>query len=643
MPQPIEGRGRYMAGLDGLRAVAVLAVIAYHLNLSWAPGGLLGVGVFFVLSGYLITDLLLAQRERDGHVELAMFWRRRARRLLPALWVMLGVVVLWVAVGQPSRLPSMRGDIVAALFYYSNWWYAVQHVAYFASFGPPSPLGHLWSLAVEEQFYLIWPLLIAMGAYLWPRTSGGGPIVLRLSARLGLRPLTPVFVILLAAAGSALLMALLWQPGVDPNRVYYGTDTRAFELLLGAALAFVWPSRRPASLRSGGLAALNTAGVVGLIVIGVLVVVTTEYQAFLYRGGLVLLSVATVAVIAALAHPDAWLGRALGVAPMRWLGVRSYGVYLWHYPVIVMTTPLVDTAGPHFVRGLLQVAATLAIAAISWRYIEQPIRLHGFGVILAPFRAARWSVAGQQIALYDAAAASVLLIGASGAGLVGIALPLSGSSQPAQLAASPPSQTTTFDSGPCVQPAPLPVPLPPPPPTPPPSGADVTAVGDSIMIDLAPFLDQDLPGIVADGLVSRQMNELQGELATLRSEGQLGHQLIIELGTNGPFDESQLVGTLRSLGPMQRIVLVNAREPRPWESDVNSSLAEAAQQVSHTTVVDWYAASAGHPEYFWDDGVHPNPAGATVLAGLIAHALAPTPPAPARTPDTIHVMRCAWW
>ena len=151
-----------MAGLDGLRAVAVLAVVLYHLNVGWASGGLLGVGVFFVLSGYLITDLLLAEREREGAIALGRFWLRRARRLLPALWVMLVVVTLWIAFLVPSQVAGVRGDLVAALLYFSNWWYAFQHVSYFASFGAPSPLGHLWSLAVEEQFYLVWPLLLIL-------------------------------------------------------------------------------------------------------------------------------------------------------------------------------------------------------------------------------------------------------------------------------------------------------------------------------------------------------------------------------------------------------------------------------------------------------------------------------------------------
>jgi peptidoglycan/LPS O-acetylase OafA/YrhL len=634
-----------MPGLDGLRAVAVLAVIAYHLNWGWAPGGLLGVGVFFVLSGYLITDLLLAQRERYGHIAFGRFWRRRARRLLPALWVMLGAVVLWVALAQPLQLSMLRTDVLAALFYFSNWWYALQHVAYFASFGPPSPLGHLWSLAVEEQFYLFWPLLLGISVYLFGRRQRSGrSLIMQMRAGLGVHPTVPVALVIIAAIASATAMALLWRPGADPDRVYYGTDTRAFELLLGAALAFVWPSTRPAALDGQKRAALEMAGVAGLIVIAVLIVVTNEYDAFLYRGGFALLALATVAVIAALSHPATWFGRALGFKPLRWLGVRSYGIYLWHYPVIVLTTPLVDTAGAHLLRSLFQIGGTIAIAALSWRYVEQPVREHGFSVLLTPVRASYWSWAAQPNAVYNAAVASALLIGAFGAGFVGLTLPGTAGTQPSQQLTASATTQDDSDAGQCVEPAPLPIPLPPPPPVPPPSGADVTAIGDSIMIDLASSLANALPGITVDGVVSRQMNQLQDVLGTMRAEGRLGHQLVIELGTNGPFDESQLVSTLRSLGPMQRIVLVNAREPRPWESDVNQALADAAHQVDHTTVVDWHGASAGHPEYFFDDGVHPNATGASVLSGLIAHALAPTPPAPPpRNPSTIHVMRCAWW
>ena len=652
MPQPLESRARYMPGLDGLRAVAVLAVIAYHLNLGWAPGGLLGVGVFFVLSGYLITDLLLASRERDGHFRLGEFWKRRARRLLPALWVMLGVVVLWVSIAKPAQLGALRGDVLAALLYVSNWWYALQHVSYFASFGPPSPLGHLWSLGIEEQFYLVWPLLLVMGAaLLGPRLRHTDPLVFRLRPGILIRPVIPVVLIVLLAAASAIAMALLYQPGADPDRVYYGTDTRAFELLVGAALAFVWPSRRLSSRVSDSRRALlELCGVAGLVGIAVLVAITDEYHAFIYRGGLALLSLSTVLAIVSLTHPATTVGRALGVAPLRWLGVRSYGVYLWHYPVIVLTTPLVDTAGAHVVRDTLQIGATLVIAELSWRFIESPIRRHGFGAVFGWMRSAPWTAGGRPVAISSAVAASLLLVGSLGAGIAGLAMP--GSSPAPQQ----PEFTTGSDSvaalsdisaGTCIQPAPVPLvaPVPPPLPLPPQTGYDVTAVGDSIMIDLSSFLSDSLPGITVDGAVSRQMYQLGDELNALRAQGQLHPRLVIELGTNGPFDESYVVSTLQSLGPMQRIVLVNAQEPRPWEQTVNQSLADVARQVQHAVVADWYGASAGHPEYFFGDGVHPNSAGSSIEAGLIVKALGPSHPAPppVRAPGSIHVIRCAWW
>jgi peptidoglycan/LPS O-acetylase OafA/YrhL len=361
-----------MPGLDGLRALAVLAVIAYHLELGWAQGGLLGVGVFFTLSGYLITDLLLGQREAVGHLRLGNFWLRRARRLLPALFLMLVVVVAWVTLLDRSQLPALRGDVVAAAVYMSNWWNIVREASYFARFGPPPPLDHLWSLAIEEQFYLVWPFLLWLGL----RYSRG---------RYRLAGLT-----LVAAALSATVMALLYQPGVDPTRVYEGTDTRAFGLLVGAALAMVWPSRRlRADLTLRRRLLLDGAGVVGLVVIALLIWRTDQYSAFLYRGGIVLLSVATVSVVAVLAHPASWLGPALGWRPLRWIGVRSYGIYLWHFPIIVLTTPTVQSK-VYLPLEVLQVGATITVAAMSWQFVEEPIRRGALGRIWAQARSGGW-------------------------------------------------------------------------------------------------------------------------------------------------------------------------------------------------------------------------------------------------------------
>jgi len=362
MPKPVGSSQRYMPGLDGLRAIAVLAVIAYHLNPRWAPGGLLGVGVFFTLSGYLITDLLLGQREAVGRLQLGDFWLRRARRLLPALFLMLAVVVAWVTLLDRSLLPGLRGDVLAATAYVSNWWNIVREASYFARFGPPPPLDHLWSLAVEEQFYLIWPWLLWLG-------------LRYVTGRYTLAGLT-----LAGAALSAAAMALIYQPGVDPTRVYEGTDTRAFGLLVGAALAMVWPSRelRADLVNRRSRLLMDGAGVVGLVVIGLLIWRTSEYSPFLYNGGIVLLSVATVLVLTALVHPASWLGVALGWTPLRWLGVRSYGIYLWHYPIIVLTAPGLQKQA-NFALEVLQVVATIVVAALSWRFFEEPIRRGAIG------------------------------------------------------------------------------------------------------------------------------------------------------------------------------------------------------------------------------------------------------------------------
>ncbi len=367
-----------MPGLDGLRAIAVLAVIAYHVGFGWASGGMLGVGVFFTLSGYLITDVLLSQWS-EGRLRLGDFWLRRARRLLPALFVMLAVVSLWVAVADRSRLHDLRFEVASAVGYVNNWWQIFHHQSYFARFGPPSPLGHLWSLAVEEQFYFIWPFLLLLGVRFIPERA----------RRFNIRPRLATVTFLVATA-SAIEMALLYQPSFDASRIYDGTDTRAFGLLFGAALAMVWPSRAlTRRVTPTAVAILDVLGVVGLITIAVLVWRTTQYSAFVYQGGIVLLSLATVLVVAVCAHPATRVGHVLGLNPLRWIGVRSYGIYLWHQPIIVLTTPAL-AHGHDPIRVTTQVAATFVVAALSWRYVEEPVRRGALGRVWNKVRSEGW-------------------------------------------------------------------------------------------------------------------------------------------------------------------------------------------------------------------------------------------------------------
>lgn len=400
-----------MPGLDGLRAIAVLAVIAYHLGFGWAPGGLLGVGIFFTLSGYLITDILLSHMVRRD-MRLTDFWLGRARRLLPALFLMLVVVVAWVTIFGPAQPSKFRDAVVAAALYVSNWQLIFQHVSYFARFGGPEPLGHLWSLAVEEQFYILWPFLMLLGVRFVREKPGTPP---------GVRPRLAVVTLVMAAA-SAILMAVLYHPSFDPSRVYDGTDTRAFELLGGAALAMVWPSRRlKAGISAGARNVLDGVGAVGLLTIALLIWRTDQYSPFIYHGGLVLLTIATVLVVAALAHPASRLGPALGWGPLRWIGVRSYGIYLWHFPIIVLTSPS-RPHDPSLLRDALQVGATIAIAALSWHYVEEPVRHGALGRLWRRLRSQRWrsEAVSRQGWIATGALAAVLLV--SVVGLAGAAL-----------------------------------------------------------------------------------------------------------------------------------------------------------------------------------------------------------------------------
>ncbi|SIS92628.1 acyltransferase family protein [Alicyclobacillus vulcanalis] len=629
MPKPMGGHGRYMPGLDGLRALAVLAVIAYHVNWSGAPGGLLGVQVFFVLSGYLITDLLVSEWRTTGRIDFKQFWLRRARRLLPALVVMLVVVMIWVYVADRSQFAQFFQDALASLFYVSNWWFIFHKVSYFQSFGRQTPLGHLWSLAVEEQFYLIWPLLLLFAL-----------LVLRRRGRI------LAFTGALALA-SAAWMAALYQPGMDPTRVYDGTDTRAFGLLIGAMLAFIWPSSgfdRPLARRQRTL--LDLVGAASLITILWMIWQTNEYEPFLYRGGLLILSIATAGLVACLAHPSTVLGRCFGAQPWRWIGVRSYGIYLWHFPIIALTTPLIDANDFNLGRAAWQVALAVAISAVSWRVIEEPIRRLGKrrraeqGAVRGAYRTRR--VRGRRRLVYGTGAvAGVAILFCAGMTAYPVvaslgkvhAKPVGQSTADAKTPSSSahvgsnrgettkgsPSGThvtsashasrdvhvqTIADAKPKRA-----------------SGAGVTAIGDSVMIDVEGDLEKLLPGIVCDGQVGRQMYEAPQVIQALKAKGKLGHIVILELGTNGPFTKQQLVSVLQSLGPVQKIVLVNTRVPRPWQNAVNQTLAEVAATYPHVVLVNWYQASAGHPEYFWQDGVHLNPTGAMVYAKLVAQAV----------------------
>ncbi|MCH7811855.1 MAG: acyltransferase family protein, partial [Chloroflexi bacterium] len=356
-PDAADHRLPYEPALDGIRALAVAAVLAYHADLPWARGGFLGVDAFFVLSGFLITSLLLAEWRDTGSIGLRSFWARRARRLLPALFLMLAVTLtLGAILATPEMLAKLRGDALSTLGYVSNWWFALGGESYFDQFVEPSPLRHTWSLAIEEQWYLIWPLIV-LGVVRWRRSP--------------LRDLLGLSLVLIA--GSALLAAWLYEPHGDTSRIYYGTDTRAQSLLVGAVLAVL--VARHGTVRSVALQSLlRFSAFAAVALLGLLWMQTADEGGFLYRGGFLLHAIAVAIVIAAVVQTRSGIiGSVLSVPPLRWIGLISYGVYLWHWPVYLFLTPErtgLDGAG----LLLAKVSLTLAVAAASYLLLENPIR-----------------------------------------------------------------------------------------------------------------------------------------------------------------------------------------------------------------------------------------------------------------------------
>lgn len=436
----------YAPGLDGVRALAVAAVVTYHLGTTGdgahpLPGGFLGVDVFFVLSGYLITGLLLGEAHATLTVSIKRFYGRRARRLLPALYLLLLAVGLITVFHVPQQLGRLDGDLLAALGYGTNWWLIAQETSYFGAGGDrPALLTHLWSLAVEEQFYLVWPLVI-LGL-----TASG------LRARPAMRLLlTGTVIAVLASAAAA---ALLYDPWGDPSRVYYGTDTRALAPLCGAALAVLlrpWRRRHPDAVRRSGRVA-GAVGVLSLLGLAAVAVLLRDDDPLLYRGGFLLIAVLGAGLVAAAGHPLTTLGRVLGIAPLRWLGERSYAVYLWHWPICALTRPGLDVPLTGWAVAALRVGLTLVAAELSYRLVELPLRRDGLTGRLAR----RFGVPRRRRMFAPVRSAVLALVLLLGSGVVVARL---------WTAAQRPPVAAGQDAAPPVDLGPLPVPTPAPQPS----------------------------------------------------------------------------------------------------------------------------------------------------------------------------------
>jgi peptidoglycan/LPS O-acetylase OafA/YrhL len=624
-----DKRLSYLPGLDGLRALAVMAVLLFHAGQRWIPGGFLGVEVFFVISGYLITCVLLENRERTGSVGLKQFWFRRARRLLPALFALLLGTLAVSVVFYPDEVAKLRGDSLAALGYITNWYFILDHQSYFDEVGRPSLVRHLWSLAIEEQFYLVWPVVLAL-----------------LVGRL--RTVGMVALLLAGAAASSVLMALLWDPEAGPARVYYGTDTRAAGLLMGAALAFVWAPWRLRWSRGRAYAiALNSTGLAALAGLIYLHVELDQYRSLLYHGGFALVSLSTAVLIAVVVHPSARLGQLLGLQPLRWLGTRSYAVYLWHWPVFMLTRPGLDVSIDGWELLGLRLGITFILAEVSYRLVERPIRSGALGRAWRAFRDGRglWRWAGglRWSTPLGAAATSAAVLAAFAMAAEPPAPPEYLSVESVRITSPPSTQThvripaavpvgTTANQGAVVS---VPVGSPPGRPGDAPTpiygyapDVAVTVLGDSVMVGAAQTLAAAIPGADIDAAIGRQAQTALDILQQRRGAQALGDAVIIHIGNNGSFTAKQFDAMMLALADRRVVIFVNVKVPRSWEEPNNEVIGKGVKRYGNAALVDWHGASVDRPELFQDDGIHLRGAGVQLYASLITKELAAHPPPP---------------
>ena len=605
----------YIPALDGMRAVAVALVIAYHLGYSGVAGGYIGVEVFFILSGWLVCALLMNEQQRTGGIALAGFWLRRARRLLPAMVAVIAGTLLVTSVVDPGRLAELRTQAFAAVTYHLNWRLIVDQQSYFDAAEGPSALEHLWSLSIEEQFYLFFPLLAA--GVLAQRT--------RVSA---------VRLVLGLALVSTVLRLVLYEPGADPSRIYFGTDTRLSGLLFGVALGLFWtPNRlRPHATRRFTLT-MDLLAVAGALVIAWYAFGLDEHRAPAFQGGFTAVQLATLAVLAVAVYPAPTMtARLLSRGPLRWVGQRSYGIYLIHWPVIVFLSdaPGEQPEGPFGVA--VQVALVLGLAALSYRYLEQPVRVRG--VRRSARDAGRWLV--DSAAGRPAVALGILVVGSLVfTATLGVTRQVVTASPPA--ATDPesvvigPGEATTTTTVPATTttaadvPAPgslrtttTAAPAPPPPPPASPVYVPTTAIGDSVMVGAAQALANRMgPSLTVDAAVGRQLNEAADLVRAMAADGTLGRVVLVNLGTNGPFTPEQIDALFAAAGPDRRVLLVNIVVPRRWEAEVNDQLAAAASRHPNAVLVDWRTLASTEPGLLRDDGFHVTPSGAERYTDLV--------------------------
>ena len=574
---------RYIPAIDGLRAVAVVAVMLYHLGFSWIPGGFLGVDLFFVISGYVITRLLLDSIQRSGGLDLRAFYKARIRRLFPPLVFMIFVTIIYISIWAPETMRRFVSDSPFALFGGMNWWLVFRHTDYFDTISRPPLLQHTWSLGVEAQFYLIWPLILLL--------------VLR---QFGKAKIPGAALFIAAISGIALLLVSFEVDAANASQVshvYFGTDTHSIGLFLGAALAVSWvPQNLQEQVNRRAQDFIDGIGVIGFVGLLGTFLLVNENDPTLYKLAFPLAGLFGCAILTSIVHPASRFAPMLSSKVAVWIGERSYAIYLWHWVVFQVTRPAVDLEGSPWALYALRILVVFALADISLRLVELPVRS---GLVEYWFKGMKYRTKNVQRRQKITLVASILLLILGTSYISANAISQSDKEmaiikrqleQPTQ----PTNPTFTQQGG-------------------------LWVTGDSVILGIHYELDARSHIAIINARVGRQAPELI-EVMRADKANALESTVIFNLGNNNKLTSDQVLAIFEEVKNQPRIIVVNTAVPRGWRDENNALIAQYAALYG-ATVIDWAAISAGHPEYFAPDGVHLVPAGVRAYVDAITATL----------------------
>jgi peptidoglycan/LPS O-acetylase OafA/YrhL len=577
---------RHIASIDGLRAIAVTAVVLYHLGISWIPGGFLGVDLFFVISGYVITRLILDSINQSSALDLRAFYAARIRRIYPGMIFMVVCTIIFIGVWAPEAIKRFLSDLPYALTGTINWLLVARNQDYFETIGRPPLLQHTWSLAVELQFYLIWPI-----------------ILLAVLKYFGKRNIARIALIIAMISGTTLFFVSLQLDQANAKQIshiYFGTDTHSLGLFLGSALAVSWiPQNLSANIEKRAQDVIDAIGVVGLLGLISTFLFIDQTNANLYRIAFPLAGIFGCLVIISLVHPASRFAPLISTAPFRWIGQRSYGIYIWHWVIFQVTRPSVDLSGQTWALYLARVLLVLALADISLRWVEIPFRQ---GLVQNWFRGMKYRSAKVRLRQQLSVIFSIVITLAITTSISVQAITKSNQIADQLLAQSDEITKPTQDLA---------------------STTGLWVTGDSVILGIRSKLEAKQHISLVNARVGRQAPEL---LAVMRVDKTSVPQspVIFNLGNNNALSESTVVEIFETIKDQPQIIVVNTAVPRAWKDANNSIISSVAARYPNVIVVDWNKISTGRPELFAPDGVHLSPAGSDVYVDLILNVLTKT-------------------